>query len=225
MVKQAAENGSPLVESAVLASLGRVRHGFGIPPHTPLAPWRPRQVHGTSIQYVAHAGQPKSPADAVLTDQPHLPVGIVTADCVPLLLAHPDDPRVMAVHAGWRGLAAGFLDQIAIHLGAVGGWRVGIGPAADACCYEVGPEVIAALGIPPGDVSLTQAGHGRISLRRWASSRLVELGFAPEAIELVGGCTICSARWPSYRRDGDRAGRLVSWIERCEPCPHPGASP
>lgn len=147
------------------------------------------------------------------------PVGVVTADCVPLLLALADGSAVAAVHAGWRGIAAGIVGHAVMELRRVApapgtGLFATMGPAAGGCCYEVGPEVIAALDPAPGRVIPSpRRGHALLDLRGVVRDRLAASAVAGESIEYAGPCTICSDAWPSYRRQGAAAGRLVAWIE------------
>src|SRR5690606_9776250 len=104
----------------LLAAQG-VAHGFGTRAATPPAALvRPRQVHGARVVVLTEAGalpEALGEADAVVSERASLPIGVVTADCLPILVATPAG-RVAAVHAGWRGLAAGV---IARALEALGG--------------------------------------------------------------------------------------------------------
>jgi copper oxidase (laccase) domain-containing protein len=108
------------------------------------------------------------------------------------------------LHAGWRGLAAGVLEEgiAALRAAGVGGpFAAVIGPGARGCCYEVGDEVRSAF-----------ATMGRtIDLPTEAARRLSAAGVA--AIEDVACCTICHDEYFSYRREGEAAGRQagVAW--------------
>src|SRR5690606_811437 len=75
-------------------------------PHEPI--WI-KQVHGTGVICADNLLQPFPEADAVWTNTPGLPCAVLTADCLPLLLCHPQGLQVAAIHAGWRGLAAGVI--------------------------------------------------------------------------------------------------------------------
>jgi polyphenol oxidase len=174
---------------------------------------RSYQVHGCHVRAVEGveddgAEQHELPrADGVLTGRRLLGVGVLTADCLPVALGGPG--VVAMLHAGWRGLAGGMLENgvaAACELaGAAERLLAVIGPCAGACCYEVGPEVHEALGAP---------GHARgpIDLRAIARRRLHAAGI--EEIVDVGGCTICDERCFSHRREGLGAGRMmaVAWL-------------
>jgi hypothetical protein len=209
----------------LLAALG-VEHGFGtrgaVPPPGLV---RPRQVHGTRVirlhSVLADAPAPGvlGAADAVVSDLRGLPVGVVTADCLPLLLATPSG-WVAAVHAGWRGLAAGVLAAACGALAALAcdaeAAVAAIGPHVGACCYEVDAPVVDALAARFGSVleaslAPTRPGHWRLALAPLARAELARAGLAPARIGgFEAACTACdSARFESYRRDGLRAGRLL----------------
>jgi copper oxidase (laccase) domain-containing protein len=102
----------------------------------------------------------------MLTDRPGLLLAIATADCVPVLLARRDGREVAALHVGWRGAHAGIVDRFAALVRGRGGdpgdWVAAIGPAAQACCYEVSAELIdsfhARTGLPRETIAPRRAG-------------------------------------------------------------------
>lgn len=162
---------------------------------------------------------PRVPGDGAITTRPGLAVGVVTADCVPVLLANPAGDVVAAVHAGWRGLAAGVVEAA---LQALEGWATAgtlvaaLGPSARGCCYEVGPEVVEAVRPESRRVVPSREGRFLLDLAGAVEDRLAAAGVAADRIVRTGPCTICSEDWPSYRRQGAQAGRLLAWIRRCE---------
>jgi YfiH family protein len=152
------------------------------------------------------ARQPTFEADGHAVAAPALAAMVLTADCVPVVLGA--DRAVAALHAGWRGLAAGVLEEGVRALREVGGNGevvALVGPCAGACCYEVGEEVHAAFGGARRDGRL-------IDLRAIARERLLATGVGQ--VQDVAACTICDARYFSYRREGARAGRqaAVAWL-------------
>lgn len=201
--------------SPLLIRRAGVRHGFS-PDPAGVSAWRPRQVHGAAVAEPGVAAAPPAPADAALSRTGGPAVGVVTADCVPLLLAAEGGAAVAAVHAGWRGLAAGVLEAAIERLRTAAPGRAlvaAIGPAAGGCCYEVGPEVIEAVAPAARRVAPGPRGRPLLDLRGVAEDRLRRAGLAPGSIERVGPCTVCGQGWPSYRRDGERAGRALAFIE------------
>ncbi|HVR05003.1 MAG TPA: polyphenol oxidase family protein [Solirubrobacteraceae bacterium] len=170
-----------------------------------------RQVHGAVVQRVrtqtASGGQPSAiDADGHATALAGVGTMVLVADCLPVVLGTRG--AVAALHAGWRGLAAGVLEEGVRALRGLGGEGeivALIGPGAGPCCYEVGGEVHAALRQPA-------IARARIDLPAIARARLMAAGV--RRVERVGGCTICDEGLYSHRREGERAGRqaAVAWL-------------
>jgi len=214
------------LESALLRGAG-FRHGFATrkldfrPPSAPAVEalglvlridparvYQVSQVHG-AVALLAE-GDPKGmlsrEADALVANAPGTAVGVRVADCVPVLLAHPGSGTVAAVHAGWRGLVAGVVEN-AVDLSAMRGGLAAIGPCIGACCFEVGQEVAERIGF----VDRTVGAKAYVDLRKAVRARLEGLGV--EHVEDVPGCTRCDAsRFFSHRRDGESAGRHLAVI-------------
>lgn len=203
-----------------------IEHGFGQrgaqPPENTVFP---EQVHGVEVFSAISCSEPeRSRADAVFTTTPGLSVGIVTADCVPILVAAEDGSAVAAIHAGWRGLAAGVIEAgtRAMSLAAQGVSLVAaVGPAARGCCYEVDDPVRRALlESYSGDLGEVLAAgrpdHYQLDLPRLATRILTRNGVDRSRIGIQHRvCTVCSPdRFESYRRDGISAGRLSHFITR-----------
>ncbi len=201
-------------------------HGFATPDaEAPRALARARQVHGAEVVPAERCGdEPPPEADVVISCTPGLGAAIVTADCVPVLLATRDGRFVAAIHAGWRGLALGVVERgvaaLAQAAGIVAGeLAAGIGPHAGACCYEVDAPVLDALAERHSDVlgratRLVRSGHALLDLGELARAALVRCGVPEACVGSAGfACTCCDPRrFASYRRDGPRAGRLLHFI-------------
>lgn len=170
------------------------------------------QVHGTRI---IRAGESNNEADGVWTDQSRWPCVVLTADCLPVLLARNDGSAVAAVHAGWRGLQAGIVGQavqrIAPNGEPVSAW---LGPAICGNCYQVGDEVYRAFvqtnpSFSPAFRKDATPNHWRFSVAHAATTELDALGVAVTGGEL---CTACDlSRFYSYRKEG-QTGRFASLI-------------
>ena len=215
----------PLVEPRLAGSAAC--HGFGLrgtPEPAGLA--RPRQVHGAAVVGAADClkGAERPAADAVVATTPGVPVGVLTADCVPVLLTSGAGDAVAAVHAGWRGLAAGVVtagvEALATAAG-VGPERLlaAIGPHIGPWCYEVDDAVLDALAGRHGQamgraLRPARAGHAMLDLGALVDAALVRAGVPQAAVgRAVAACTCCDPRrFHSYRRDGAGAGRLVHFI-------------
>ena len=208
-----------------LLSDARVAHGFGqLGSREPADLIRPIQQHGVEVAYVCDRGDTDpGNADAIVSTLPRVPVGVLTADCVPVLLAMDGGRVVAAVHAGWRGIAAGVVPSAIEAMKRVAArWRrvtAVIGPHIGACCYEVDSPVIEQLRVRFAkllDSALTPVNpeHWMLDLGALVRLELIRAGVRPEDVGfLPDACTCCDAeRFHSHRRDADRAGRLLHWI-------------
>ena len=168
------------------------------------------QVHGTRVLIASSGTEGRTQeqlgsADGQATAARSLGVMVLAADCLPVALLAPG--AVAALHAGWRGLAGGVLEQgvSTLRTLADGPIVAVLGPCAGPCCYEVGPEVHESLatGIE---------GHANVDLRLIARARLHDAGVA--SVSSLGACTICDERFFSHRREGAGAGRQagIAWL-------------
>lgn len=171
-----------------------------------------KQVHSARVRS-AHAGDCGS-GDGLVTSDRDLVCAVVTADCVPVLLA--GDRAIAAVHAGWRGLVAGVLSKTLDRMNepseSITAWT---GPAIRGCCYEVGEDVAQtisdAAGIPP----LRMPGRERPHIDLVDATRKVLQDEGIKTIHSVSTCTRCHPDLLySYRRDGGNSGRNVALIWR-----------
>jgi polyphenol oxidase len=155
-------------------------------------------------------------ADGLVTADPWLVLAVLTADCAPVLLADPAAGVVGAVHAGWRGLAAGVVEAGVAAMGALGadpGAIVGlVGPAVGGCCYEVGPDVRAAVGGRyPAALATTRDGRPALDPAAGAAQALERAGVGE--VRVAGECTVdLEERFFSHRRDHGRTGRQAGLI-------------
>lgn len=196
------------------------------------------QIHGRDVVVVRRGvstprGRPE--ADVVMSNDPEVAIGVRAADCVPLLLADSNTGAVAAVHAGWRGTAAGAataaVDAMAREFGSRPEDLVAaIGPSICAACYDVGSELVDAFA---------SAGHARHLIDRWfvttppargtAASgqpsplrldvpganrdQLLLAGVAEPNIHMSQLCTAMHLDvLTSYRAEKERAGRLAGVI-------------
>ena len=199
--------------AAVAGNRRQLAHALALPS----PPRWLRQVHGTHAIRDPAADEPE--ADAAITAAPGLVLAILTADCLPVVLAARDGSEVAAAHAGWRGLAAGVLEStVAAMRTPPAGLLAWLGPAAGPQAYEIGAEVFEAFVSRDGDAAAafapTRPGHWRVDLYALARRRLAAAGLPADAVHGGGLCTISDpARFFSHRRDG-RSGRLatLAWI-------------
>jgi YfiH family protein len=189
-------------------------------------PWAvTRQVHSALVLRVGRArlgqGPPEAKApvgegDGLVTAEPGIVLAVLTADCAPVLLADPAAGVVAAVHAGWRGLAAGVVEAAVAAMAGLGadpGACVGlVGPAIGGCCYEVGPEVRAAVGDRyPTALATTRSGRPALDPAAAAAEALTRAGVGE--LRVARECTFdLEHRYFSHRRDRGHTGRQAGLI-------------
>ena len=178
------------------------------------------------------ASAAREDADVLVSDAPEPAIAVRAADCVPLLMADSVSGAVAAVHAGWRGTAAGAARAAVKALTREFGARpadmvVAIGPSIGACCYEVRTELVDAFAAAGHARHLVdrwfvtfpprrgERGASGLRLDLWAANRdqLMLSGVPEENIHTSGLCTASNLDvFPSYRAEGESAGRLAAVI-------------
>lgn len=197
--------------AAVAANRARLTAALALPaPPSWLA-----QVHGRRMLELAPGQTATAPADGALARGAGVVCTVLTADCLPVLFCDRDGTRVAAVHAGWRGLAAGILAEAVQALGGppadLLAW---LGPAIGQPAYEVGDDVREAFTAPGDAAAFAPNARGRwqLDLAGLARQRLAAAGVTA----VFGGhwCTHGEQRFFSHRRDG-RCGRQAAliWLE------------
>jgi YfiH family protein len=183
------------------------------------------QVHGARVVDAGDSIQTPAPADASWTRAAGLACAIMSADCLPVMLTDRAGSVIAAVHAGWRGLAAGVIENavaaLPVPADALLAW---LGPAIGPKAFEVGPEVMQAFidgAADTADQAEVSACFVPVSptsdrlladLRRLATLRLEKCGV--RSISGDSACTCADApRFFSHRRDGV-AGRMATLILR-----------
>ncbi len=140
--------------------------------------------------------------DGHVTSRPGVLLTVSVADCVPISLVDPVRRRVALLHGGWRGTAAGI---VAAGLERLGGSPADhyahLGPAICGDCYEVGPEVHEALGLP------VPAANSPVDVRAVQARQLERAGLAPDRITVSEHCTLCGSGFFSHR--GGSPGRQL----------------
>lgn len=172
-----------------------------------------RQVHGPVVR-VHGDGAPGlhvSPGtDGHVTRTPGVLLTVATADCVPVSLVDPVRRGVGLLHGGWRGVAAGVVERgievLSERMGSrPGDLYVHLGPAICGRCYEVGPEVHDALGLPHVEAACP------IDLRAVISRRVVGVGVKPGRVTVSSLCTRCEDA-PFFSHRGGDVGRQVAFL-------------
>ena len=186
-----------------------------------------RQVHGATVHVVgAAAGEPLREAveaDGMITATAGVALGILTADCVPVLIADTRLRVVGAFHAGWRGTAAGIaakgVEWMRSEFGSTPEHMIAaVGPSIGACCYQVGEELRGEF--EPG---LFARRAGGLWLDLWEANRrqFVAAGLAAEAVTVLQECTSCARvgqarKYFSHRAEKGLTGRSLAVIAVAE---------
>ncbi|MCD8504395.1 MAG: peptidoglycan editing factor PgeF [Burkholderiaceae bacterium] len=195
-----------------------------------LAQWLPappvwvEQVHGTNVLVLSGPVRDRLiQADAIVTNRSAQVLGILTADCMPVVLANDEGTVLGLAHAGWRGLANGVLQQtlIAMHdqVRELGTWRAWIGPCISARAFQVGDEVRRAfMAVDP---ALAACFTPDVAPHKWlcdlpSIAKSILLAAGARSVAWCGHCTVSDPanRFFSYRRDG-QTGRMatVAWLD------------
>ena len=191
------------------------------------------QEHGSEVRVVRDAedlpdARDDERCDALATDLACVLLGVKTADCVPVLLGDQRTGACAAVHAGWRGTAAGIVPKTLARMGEEYGTRAAdviaaTGPAALGCCYEVGPEVVEIFNArfsedAPAIFTPTTGGRALVDLHEANRRQLARAGVSRGNVHAAPFCTMCRTDlFFSYRREKrkhGRTGRLLGVIGR-----------
>lgn len=171
------------------------------------------QVHGAEVDVVEDRSTPDRPdADGIVTTRAGVVLMVRAADCVPVLLADADAAVIGAAHCGRPGLAAGVVPATVGRMRDLGARSITawIGPHVCGACYEVPDPMQATVGAAvPASVATTSWGTPSLDLGAGVRAQLAGEGVS---VHDVSRCTRESADLYSYRRDGDRAGRLAGLI-------------
>ena len=202
---------------SIESNTGRVKEAFGLKADSVVTV---NQVHGDVTIVADRVDMPAQEADALITNTPGVPVGVLTADCLPILLYDPHAKAVGAVHAGRVGTLLGIASKAVVAMATAFGSkpadiRAALGPCIGPCCYEVGEEVFGeikfALGLKTEEfMSFNPAPV--FDVVKANTAELITAGLSGDNIEASGLCTSCEPElFFSYRRD-EETGRQLSFI-------------
>jgi YfiH family protein len=197
---------------------------FDLPPHLLLTV---QQVHGSDILVIDQANPDLShflsvECDAIVTDQPGIMIGILVADCYPVLLYDPGRQVAAAVHVGWRGAASGIIVRTIEAMTSVFDCRpedlqAAVGPGIGVHRYEVDRPVRDAFRQGSGHweeiAREVDLGKWHLDLRQSCLLQLTDAGLANDRVTEAVECTCCHRElFFSYRRDQGKTGRQLGFI-------------
>lgn len=175
----------------------------------------PVQKHGALIAPVTSSDYNRTlEVDGAISSSDDLCLTVTTADCISMLAADPQSGYFGAIHIGWRCYIAGILDNFSLLIEELGidlsQLRIALGPAIEACCFEVGKDV-AALFEP----QYIRLDNNRlfVDLRKAVRNKIVSIGVDIARIENLAECSSClNDKYYSFRRDGKSPVQMVSFI-------------
>lgn len=185
-----------------------------------------QQVHGTSIFVASSRDRGRGvyryedaipDTDALITNDRDVVLGAFFADCVSVYIADPVRKSIGLAHAGWKGTVNGIagktMAKMTEEFGSIPAHCFAfIGPSIGPCCYRVGEEVVSLLDQAMAvHVSPESGGQNGFKLDLWSANRdnLVAAGMTADNILVCGICTQCDTRFFSYRREGEKTGRMA----------------
>jgi len=193
--------------------------------------FRLSQVHGARIVRVRRDDDPiglsLTEGDGLCTDEAGVGLSVHVADCTPILMACAATGACAALHAGWRGTAAGMayagVERMRTEFGCEPkDLHVVLGPCIGRCCFEVGPEVASlfeaamAGAREDGIVAAVPGRKPHVDLRRFQRQQLLAAGVPPDQIDASDACTVCDPdrRFFSFRKAGRATGQSVGFVVR-----------
>lgn len=209
----------------VEANRSTFTRSFDLSPHELLTV---KQVHGNDILLIDETNLDLThfssvEVDAIVTNQTGIMLGVLTADCFPLLLWHPEKPIAAAIHAGWRGAANGLIAKVIQTISdhfqcPPEELLAAVGPGIGAHKYEVDRPVRDAFRQGTGfwkEISVeTRLGHWKLDIPLSCRLQLEQAGLKPQQIEIAEQCTCCHPElFFSHRRDDGLTGRQMGFIQ------------
>ncbi len=172
-----------------------------------------RQVHSAFVFCESEVGEPFSVEGDGIFGSARVPLAILTADCLPLILT--DGHGVALLHVGWRGMVQGIVERGLLFFGNHREVRAFLGPCIRECCYQVDtPFLNEVAGVYPKltDSKAVVSGGGEVRFSIPVAVGHILKNLDVRAVYDSGLCTCCDNRFPSYRRDGEAAGRMLTLV-------------
>lgn len=169
------------------------------------------QVHGNKVVILENDNLTNTKeTDGVITDKPII-LCVQTADCLPVFMFDSNRRIVAAIHAGWRGLYKGIIKKAVTRMKELGSKPmelvVAVGPHIQVCCYDVPKE-----RIQNGLSGNLRGNKWYLDLKKIAFTQLKSEGVQTSSIDISDICTYCNSNYWSFRRDGEKSGRMLNII-------------
>lgn len=158
--------------------------------------------------------------DYLITQEKNVGIGILTADCLPIIVYDPVQKIISSIHAGWKGLTRGIIKQVLLQLQQdffvkLSDLVVMIGPSADDCCYEVKQDFVdeVHLHYPHTKAFLYTSGTIKFSLVKYLKEIIIENGLSENQLDVSNfECTICSDHYCSVRKTNKDPNRQLTVV-------------
>ncbi len=173
----------------------------------------PKQIHSNNVTICTEAGI-LIDTDGIITNSKDSILSIQVADCIPIFVYDAQKQYIGLIHAGWRGVTSGIVKNSIQQMKNLGSnpidIKVLLGPSIRQCCYEVGPEV--GQYFEKKYQANGKDDRMQLNLQDVVSDKLINLNIQNENIFDVKVCTCCSDQYYSFRRDGNKAGRMIGMM-------------
>jgi YfiH family protein len=174
---------------------------------------KPIQVHSNKVVHCSQPGEYQD-IDGVIGNRKELVLSIQVADCIPIFLFDLQTNVIGLVHAGWRGVSKNIVSSIVDKLdklnSKVENVKVLLGPSIRQCCFEIGPEVAELFY--EKYLKKGQGDRSFLDLQGYVTNQFINNEFNESQIIDKGECTCCSDKYHSYRRNGQKAGRMIAMM-------------
>ena len=172
-----------------------------------------QQIHSGNVTICNESGQLLD-TDGIITNDKIFVLSLQVADCIPLYLYDVQNKNIGIIHAGWRGVASGIIENSITELNKLASNPINIkvllGPSIRQCCFEVGPEVAKLFNNKYQVIGKND--RMQLDLQSVVIDILINMKINHENIIDVKECTCCSDNYHSFRRDGDKSGRMIAMM-------------
>ena len=174
---------------------------------------KPKQVHSNIVEECNQPGEIFN-IDGIITTNADLVLSIQVADCIPIFLYDKRSKVIGLVHAGWKGISDGIvencIDLLNTNISNLSDVKILLGPSIRQCCFEIGPEVAELF-----DQKYMINGKGdrsHLNLQSTVIEKFIMNGISESNIIDIDECTYCSGNYHSYRKNGKKAGRMIAMM-------------
>ena len=173
----------------------------------------PKQIHSGNVIVCNESGQ-LTDIDGIITNNKNFVLSLQVADCIPIYLYDVQNKNIGLIHAGWRGVALGIIENSINELERFDSNPINIkvllGPSIRQCCFEVGPEVAKLFHNKYQKIG--ENDRMQLDLQSVVIDKLINMNIHRENIIDVTECTCCSDNYHSFRRNGYKSGRMIAMM-------------